>query len=156
VILSGVAPRAETPTVEIEYSWRGALPRAYVVITTEPTAPVLVVAEAYRHVLRKFFERPLKRLSPKGVEVFRFVLSSERCGAVRPSWQTLMKDWNSTHPDRVYGDRRRFRRDYSRAEQAVLTSWIDEDAGDYFERELNRRTHAIEARRIRATQPAGK
>ncbi len=106
------------------------------VLTIQPWVPANVVRAVYANLQKLGLKGKPRALSERNLAVFRFVISHQEVvpgdGAQpalrKPPWRILLDRWNKVYPKEHewhYTDVRRFRRDFDRAEQAVVHPRID-------------------------------
>lgn len=104
-----------------------------VTLDVEPWISAETVLRAYRDVQRRVLPGDNRPVGERSLALARFVAEQERDGE-RRTWRELRTRWNDAHPDLLYDDDRRFRRDVVRAHQILLfppyrLSFGDDDQG---------------------------
>ena len=112
-VLTGIVPRAETITVEVQRRMPLAV-RSRIVMTIDPTCTPQEVAAAYRQARKPAFGR-LKRLSKKHATLGVFAVTHGHLPV--PEQRHA---WNEAHPTQRYRHLWQFRRDCRQAVARLL------------------------------------
>jgi hypothetical protein len=138
LLLAGLAPTRESITGDTSYIFRGPLLYPQIELAIDPRTPQTAVLREYARQRSELFETPPRAVSAGLIEVFRFVVAQKRTGS-DSSWSSLMKLWNERGFGRTYSDRRRFARDYRRAETALIAARVSDEVLPSFEAMVRKR-----------------
>jgi hypothetical protein len=98
----------------------GQVEHATITLTAEPWVSALVVEAAYRKMQKEMLGRENRPLTGLGLDILHFCIARiGGPGGANPTWATLMEAWNAENRDRPYNHRRRFARDFSRAQRQL-------------------------------------
>jgi hypothetical protein len=98
----------------------GAVGHVKVTISVEPWVSARSVLRFYKHIKNASYSGRSRALSAKNVALFRFVTRYARPGRDIPSFESLMKVWNSKHPGWLYDNAWVFARDYRRVGDLII------------------------------------
>lgn len=120
-LLTGNPPDRRPLRSKIRYKHGSPLT---VTLEVHPWVSTDTVANNYRKIQRQLFGKDYRRLGSRSLAVLRFVEKRTReSGGRRPSWSSLMKEWNNQCPaEWSFTDRRNLSRRYKEALDAVAHS----------------------------------
>jgi hypothetical protein len=131
-VLTGETPRIEPITVSASLltGYRRIAPVWTVSLEVAPWVDAKEVTRIYREIQKQILQGDNSRVKVRNLAILRFVTAQTAAQGKRPPWRTLLERWNETYPEQHewrYGNGKEpdrhvwnFRRDYDRAEKAVL------------------------------------
>jgi hypothetical protein len=140
-VITGEPPTVPALVGGYRTSSNPAITEHTITMRVKPWVPAETVRRLYRRLQERVLEDRPRSLSERNLAVFRFVVEQTEVWGVevgdseagpaqptkpklvQPAWRTLLDLWNRRYPeghDWHYGDVRNLRRDFGRAERAIV------------------------------------
>ena len=93
-------------------------------LVIQPWVSAAHVASACAGLQLKLCDQRPRAVSERSLKLFRFVIDVH-LRQRNVSWSETMERWNTASPETTYADRRRFARDYRRAERLITQTYLE-------------------------------